>query len=353
MPQRTIVGPIVDAGGAGLPSGVLRVTPVIPSGSSDDGFVVGISEYEIAEGDVEAPVMAPGRYKIEVIADQERLISFIASISDVVLTDLSAKELWESRVDGDEFSEDIIREGDDLLALSSGAGMAAAALQQIEGELRWTVLPDGDMSRMIYDRERTGADPYDRANHIGTQPIDSIEGIADAARDALPGLIEYAIISERQPAGTNGGVFTAGGNRLRALNTIEVNNSGLAPEMLLDLESSAVTLLPGRRYFGWVEAPASKANEHYLALRSDDLSIDLVGPSYYAHYASAHNNWARLDFSFTIPAGAGAKLVQVFHRGMPFEEEETGFGTATKQLFDNDSEEYTKITILSQRSPTT
>lgn len=349
MPQRTIVGPIVDAGGEGLPSGVLRVIPVTPSGSSDDGFVVGKCEYEILDGDVEAPVIAPGRYKIEVIADEERLISFIAAISDVVLTDISAKELWESRVDGDEFPEDFVREGDDLLALSSGVGMAAAALQQLEGELRWTVLPDGDMSRMIYDRERSGADPYDRANHTGTQELTTIEGIDAALRNALPGLIEYAIISERRPAGTSGGIFVAGGNRLRVLNTIEVNNSGLADSELLDLDSSSITLLPGRRYFGWVEAPATKVNEHYVMLRSDDLSIDLAGPSHYAHFLSAQNNWARLDFSFAIPAGADQQIVRVFHRGMPFEDDEAGFGTATKHLFDNDDEEYTKITILSMR----
>lgn len=361
MPQRNIIGPIVDAGGTGLPVGELHVTPIIPAGEAADGFVAKMRRYPITAGSVTAPVIVPGSYKLEVVSESgERLRAFTVDIPATSLIDITLKELWDSRSEVIDISPLTMHEGDNILRLIPGGGVAGQMLSQVGGSLVWRNPPrDGDMISSLYDPTRKQSNVYDRANHTGTQPISSIAGLSDelsgigAGIDDLTlarGLVEYAIVCDRKAMTVQGGTFQNGADQLRTLNTVVLNNSGLASSALLDTTLSAVTLIPGRAYVGWAEAPAYQVGSHYLKLKSTDGSIIEIGAGQYSstNASSATLSWARVEFRVFVAEEAQPKKIQVYHRAQ-FTVNNYGLGIQLRYPEDPGlQEEYTRLTIFSR-----
>jgi hypothetical protein len=343
MPQRTITGPIVDAGGAGIPSGELHVTPLVPAGESTDGFVVKTRKYPIVGGELAAPVVVPGSYRIDVMGETGNLLrSFTADISAATLTDITLKEVWESRADPIEVPPATIREGDNILRLAPGAGNDWQMLSRSGDDLLWrSPPPDGDMLSSIYDPQMRQADLYDRANHTGTLPISSVAGLSGAL-----GLTEYASLCDLKLSGTGGGSCTGDVDTLRTLNTIRINNSGLSDAALLDTSDSSVQLLPGRIYYGWAEAPAGQVGAHLLKIKSTDGTIEIVGAAQIAtNSASVQGLNAAMEFRIEIPAGAAARHIQVYHR-CRLTQSGTGLGFAG--TYPGFPKEFASITLFSR-----
>ncbi len=182
MPQRTITGPILDTAGIGIVSGSLRVTPIEPTGTSGDGFVVNARTYPITHGAVQATVIVPGAYRFDILADSGAILrTFSANLSDSSLADISIKEVWESRVDPIDLPPATLREGDSLLRLAPGAGADGDALLKAGSRLEWG-RPSGmgNMLSSVYDPNGTASDAFDRANHSGTQLISTVSGLQAA-----------------------------------------------------------------------------------------------------------------------------------------------------------------------------
>ncbi len=177
MPQRIITGPVVDAGGQGLPSGEILIAPILPTGRRDDGFVVEPARHPIVDGVVHAPVIVPGRFAISVFdGDGTLLRSFNAALSDTTLTSISLAEVWTSRGDAD-IAPGMLRDGDSILRLVPGGGVEGDVLAQDGSGMLWAAPSKGDMRADLYDRQHREVDMYNRAYHRGTQPMESIAGL--------------------------------------------------------------------------------------------------------------------------------------------------------------------------------
>jgi hypothetical protein len=313
MPQRTITGPIVDAAGVGIPSGELHLTPLIPAGESTDGFVVKTRKYPISDGEVAAPVVVPGSYRIDLFDEAGSLLrTFTANISDELLADISLKEIWESRGDSIDVPPSTMREGDSVLRLAPGAGADWLMLSRNGDELLWRTPPhDGDMFTSEYDPRMRRLDVYDRANHTGTQPISSIAGLAGAL-----GLVEYASVCDRKAFGETSGSVTPDTDTLRTLNTVRYNNSGLSDSALLNAGDNSVELLPGRVYVGHANAAAGHVGAHYVTVKSTDGAITIVGGAESADSSAQTIAIARatVDFRIEVPANASATRIQLYQR---------------------------------------
>lgn len=349
MPQRIITGPVLDAVGSPIQGGEVTITPLIPAGRAADGLVVTSRCYPIENGALHAPVIVPGMYRIEIVNELGKRVRFFgANIPDGSLDSIELDAVYADRLAPIDLPPSPLKRGDALLSLTPRGGRNESVLAQVNGSIAWVQpLASGDMKRETYDPTGRRKNLYNRANHTGTQPVESVTGLADAfGAYVATGYSLYAMVCDRRPEGTNGGDFLSGAERLRALNHILVNNSGLAADEILIAATSGVTLAPGRRYFGWVVAPSSYVSTNYLRLKSTDGSIDILGHLANTQNNVGHNKWIRLDFRCTVPADGSAKVVQVFHR---CEESMTdiGMGVAYKNGLGMD-EEYTKITILSR-----
>ncbi len=90
---------------------------------------------------------------------------------------------------------------------------------------------NGDMEASVYDPQMIAADAFDRANHTGTQDIETIEGLGDAAsRNVGTGAGNVAagddsrIVAALQPASVPGFLFglTLSNNTTDATNDIDI-----------------------------------------------------------------------------------------------------------------------------------
>jgi hypothetical protein len=348
MPLRNITGPVIDAAGIPVASGELHITPQVPAGTAADGFVIEKHVHTIESGAVTAPVVVPGEYKIELFdAAGTRLRSFSAAISDASPADISLKEVWETRAGTIDLPPGAMLEGDSILRLAAGKGMTGDLLQQADGKLVWGKSPN-DMRSAVYDPHGRRGDIYNRANHVGSQPISSVTGLADALA-AAGGLTEYAVIADIKPPGTTGGSSANNAESLRTLNTIEMNNSGLGNAQLLDAASSTIRLNPGRIYFGWAHAPAYYTDIHYLILRSIDGTIAITGPSAYADRSGATHyvSMATVQFHIVVPAGGSPQEIQIYHYTR-YEQADYGLGTTMRVPGSGMNEGYARITLLSR-----
>jgi len=351
MPQRIITGPVLDAVGSPIQGGEVTITPLIPSGHASDGLVVTSRSYAIENGDLHASVIVPGMYRIEIINELGKRVRFFgANIPDGSLEPIELDAVYADRLAPIDLPPSPLKQGDTLLSLSPRGGRNESVLAQVNGSMAWMQpIASGDMKRDVYDPTGKRKNVYNRANHFGAQPIASVNGLADVVGVSNPnGYSLYAMICDRKPEETNGGDFMNGAERLRTLNHILANGSGLADNELLIAAISGVTLAPGRRYFGWVVAPSSLVSTNYLRLKSTDGSINVLG-----HLSNTQNNvgynfWIRLEFRCTVPADGSSKVVQVFHR---CEETVTASGVGMGVGFKNGlgvDEEYAGITILSR-----
>lgn len=319
MATRTVTGPVTTAAGVGVGDGTLTITPLVPAGTASDGFVVQASSAAITDGIVSANVVVPGRYKFEVFdAAGERLRGFTANISDASLEPVSLKEIWESRLDPLTLPAGGVHEGDSVLRLVPGGGAADQVLTQRDGRLSWgTPGAAGDMEVRTYDPGNRASDVFVRSNHVGTQPISSVQGLESALDTAwLGGYSEYAAVCERRPFGTFGAAGQPDMDNLRALNTVVYNNSGLTDGQLLDTGTSGVRLVAGRVYFGWAVGPAMNCVAHYLKLLSTDGTVSLRGPSAFNGNGNEDTvqTDARLDFRIVVPASPTDMIIKVYHR---------------------------------------
>lgn len=347
MPLRNITGPVIDAAGIPVASGELHITPQVPAGTAADGFVIEKHVHTIESGAVTAPVVVPGEYKIELFdAAGTRLRSFSAAISDVSLADISLKEVWETRAGTIELPPGAMLEGDSILRLAPGKGMTGDLLQQADGKLVWGKSPN-DMRSAVYDPHGRRGDIYNRANHVGSQPISSVTGLAGALAGA-GGLMEYAVLVDLKPSRTPGGDASNTEN-LRTLNTIEVNNSGLDDAQLLDTATSTVQLNPGRIYLGWAQAPSFYTDLHYLIIRSVDGTIAIPGPSAYAAMSNVigYISMATLQFHIIVPAGGSSQQIQLYHFTR-FARATDGLGAPMSVPGSDISEQFARVTLLSR-----
>ncbi|MBS1913580.1 MAG: hypothetical protein JST22_16455 [Bacteroidetes bacterium] len=238
MATRTITGPVNTASGTGIGEGSIVIVPLIPAGSTSDGFVVMECTYPITNGVFSASLVVPGRYRFEVLdGDGHKLREFTANVSDAALTPISLREIWESASDPVVFTAAAMREGDSILRLISGSGLDGEILSQNGGQLVWTPLPQAG------------------------------------------GLTPYCIVQDSRANGTLGGTFTNGAPRLRVLNTIVNNFSGLSNGALLDTGTSEVILrapVTGTyRYCidGWSLASLADAVESFFFVDGVDSGL--------------------------------------------------------------------------------
>ena len=344
MPQRTITGPIVDAGGFAIAAGELHVTPQIPAGEATDGFVVKTRRYPIADGEVAATIVVPGAYRFDVKGDEGVLLrSFTANVSGEYLTDISLKEVWESRAEPLELPPGAIREGDSILRLGPGPGTDWLMLSRHGDELLWRSPPsDGDMRIGVYDPHQRVADVYDRANHTGTQDIGTISGLG-----GMLGMTEYASVCDLKTSGTGGGSCTGGADTLRTFNTVRFNNSGLADSALLNASNSSVELLPGRVYYGRATAAAAGVSAHFLIVKSTDATVSISGGVEDASDASVEEAKAVVEFRIAVPSGGGSKRIQLYHR-CRLTRSDTGLGVPG--MYPGVPREFASMTLFSRPS---
>lgn len=121
------------------------------------------------------------------------------------------------------------------------------------------------------------------------------------------------VVQEEQPAGTEGGTFTAGAWRVRTLNTVSTNTIPGAT-----LSANTVSLPPGTYQIFW-RAPAYRVDHHQTLWRNTTDSTNvLLGSSVYAD-----NTYNVLNDSvgFGVFSISTTNSFQLWHRCL------TGFGT--------------------------
>jgi hypothetical protein len=196
----------------------------------------------------------------------------------------------------------LTHEGDDhqLKINKAATGDTAALLFQtgLSGRAEIGLLGDDDLSFKVF-----GSDSVWRA---------AITVDRDTGEVALPntspsaGLRLVAIARDVKTSGADGGTFTSGARRTRALNSLETITPGL-----VSLSSNALTIAAGSYFFRW-SCPGYKAGSHRSFLRDTTHSIDLgLGGTAFASASDpAQSNSAGL-VSATL---ASSTIVQLEHR---------------------------------------
>lgn len=354
MPQRVITGPIVDAGGGGL-SGTVRITPIAPAGG-ESGFVVAPCVHDFAAGVLQAPVVAPGRYAIEVTSG-DISFAFQAAISDASLADISLRELFDSRGDTSP-AMPVLCDGDSLLRLKPGAGEEGALLEAAGDSLVWRRPPGGDLQAAVYDPSARSRDVFARGGHTGQQSMATIGGLDDALARTIPESHGHAasrltagqLAPARLGAGTaNSSTFLRGDGTWSSIGGIEITEFyyQLAPgvngqssvigqwvtllyngfglnQIEATLAGDGTLTVPAGTYFVDVDAHAFACDQNQLRLY--DVTADQVirfGFGHLARNADSVVDPARLKATFTLDTTTELRVQHIAVQFQP-----GGYGSA-------------------------
>lgn len=114
-------------------------------------------------------------------------------------------------------------------------------------------------------------------------------------------------VREEQTTGTNGGTFTAGARRTRALNTVKTNEiSGVS------LASNEITGLPAGTYYAEFSCTCAEVANHRSILRNVTASSDLLlGTSQYSDTSINNVDMSRGCGRFTLSATSTVSLQHI------------------------------------------
>jgi len=118
--------------------------------------------------------------------------------------------------------------------------------------------------------------------------------------------VSIAVFEERQTSGTNGGTFSSGAYRTRALNTEVIDTDGIA-----SVSANQVTLQAGTyKITAWAEC--YRVDQHNLRLQNiTDSTTDILGATSYTGSATFSSGHSHLSGEITI---AAQKVFELQHR---------------------------------------
>lgn len=143
----------------------------------------------------------------------------------------------------------------------------------------------------------------------------------DSTWAAVPpgGSQPYCIVQDQKPVSTHGGTFTSGAPRLRTINTVIANHSGLSDAALLSGSSEITLSAPasGTRYYhvtGYSLASQCDAVETMIYIGGSEIS-----PIQYQVIPGVSNfNMVNVPIPYVaevaVAAGGGSKLLQIYQQ---------------------------------------